>query len=175
MRWIASILLLGLVLAAATPARAEDDPRRAQVAAATADALDALRDDLLSAPVTADITVEEFVDRTEAHDQLAKALKRAEQIGGTRWLDDQTCQVRMELRGADLAETLVKIAAAHPREAGLPPDVLRERVAGLSELTFAATGMSTRAADRLRPGPDQPAWRGVADEAIGRSSTASPT
>lgn len=164
MRWIAAILLV--TLAPGLAAGAADDPRRAQVAAATADALDALRDEILSAPVTSEVTVEEFVARTDAHDQLAKALKRAEQIGGTRWLDDQTCQVRMELRGSELADTLVEIAAAHRGKAGLPPDVLRARVAGLSETVFSGTGMSTCAVDRLRPGPDDEAWHGVPADAI---------
>lgn len=164
MRWTAAILILSV--AGNMMVFAADDPRRAQVAAATADALAALREDLLSARVTAGITVEEFVEKTDAHDELAKALKRAEQIGGTRWLDDETCQVRMQLRGSELADALVQIAAAHPREAGLPPDLLRRRVAGLGQLTFAATGMSTRAVDGLRPAPDQEAWRDVPEDAV---------
>src|SRR5688572_21208799 len=127
MRWTAAILFLTLT---ASTALAADDPRRAQVAAATADALDALREDLLSAAVTADVSVEELVEKTDAHDEPARALTRAEQIGRARWLDDQTCQLRMELRGSELADTLVGIAAANEAEAGLPPDVLRERVAG---------------------------------------------
>jgi hypothetical protein len=147
-------------------ARAAGDTRRLQVAAATADALAALESDVLTAPVTPELDVRTFVERTRSRDALSRAVRRAEQIGGTRWLDDQTCQVRMELPGAVVADTLVGIAETYPREAGLPAEVLRRRVDGLRELTFAATGMSTGAVDRLRPDPDQPAWRGVPDGAV---------
>lgn len=163
MRLLAAILSMTI---AAGEAVAADEPRRAQVAAATADALGALQDDVLSTPVTADLTVAQFVDKTDSREALVKALRRAELIGGTRWPDDQTCEVRMELSGSELAEALVQIAAANPRAAGLPPDVLRARVAGLRERTFAATGMSTSAIDHLRPALDDEAWRGVADEAV---------
>ena len=165
MRWTAAILFLSFA-AGAVPAAETGDARRAQVAAATADALDALREKLLAASVTADVTVEEFIRRTDGHDELALTLKRAEQIGGTRWVDDQTCEVKMELRGSELADALVEIAADHPREAGMPPNILRKRVADLSEQTFGASGMSTRAVDRLRPDRDDEAWRGVPAEAV---------
>lgn len=163
MRWIAAILSLSLFTG---PTLGADDPRRAQVAAATADAIGSLREDVLSAPVTPDISVEEFVWKTDSADKLAKALRRAEQIGGTRWLDDQTCQVRLELPGSEVAEALIEIAAADEGAAGLTADVLRTRVAGLREMTFAATGMSTNAIDRLRPPGDQVEWRGVPEAVI---------
>src|SRR4051794_38815757 len=97
MRVLPSIVVL-LTLSLFTPARgiasAADDARRAQVAAATADATQALRHDVLSTSLTPDLTVDQFLQRTDSADQLAKALRHAEQIGGTRWLDDKTCQVR---------------------------------------------------------------------------------
>src|SRR5687767_1294368 len=94
------------------PSAPAADVRRAQVAAATADALDALEADVLSASVTPELTVAQFIDRTASRQALGRVLRRAEQIGGTRWLDDQTCQVRMELPGAAVADVLVQIAEA---------------------------------------------------------------
>jgi hypothetical protein len=163
MRCVVAMLFLSLLVG---PAFAADDPRRAQVAAATADALKSLREEVLSAPVTANLTIAQFIEETDARDELATALRRAEQIGGTRWLDEQTCQVRLELRGAEVANALVEIAEARRREAGLPADVLRDRIAGLREVTFAATGMSTNASERLRPAPDQTEWRGIPKDVI---------
>lgn len=160
-----SILLFAVVVLGPSWARA-DGGRRAQVAAATADALHTLEADVLSASVTPDFTVEQFVDRTGSREALARMLRGAEQIGGTRWLDDQTCQVRMEVSGGDVADMLLDVARAKPREAGLPADVLRRRMDRLRDMTFAATGMSTSAADRLRPSADDPAWRGVSDRAV---------
>lgn len=160
------ILTFVVSLLAAVPARGAADARRAQVAAATADALASLEAEVLHAAVTPDLTVEQFIVRTDARQALARTLRRAEQIGGTRWLDDQTCQVRMELPGGEIADALVQIAEAKPGEAGLPATVLRRRVERLREQTFAATGISTSAVDRLRPDPDQPAWRGIPDAAV---------
>ena len=159
------IVTFAVVLLAPAWARA-GDPRRAQVAAATSDALATLEADVLAALVTPDLTVEQFIRRTDSRDALARTLRRAEQIGGTRWLDDQTCQVRMELPGSAVADALVHIAEANPAEAGLPVEVLRRRVHGLREMSFGATGMSTGAVDRLRPDPEQPAWRSVPDRAV---------
>ena len=160
-----SVLVLIAVLttlAASERARAAGgDTRRAQVAAATADALAALEGEVMAAPITPDLDIRAFLQQTGSRDALSRALRRAEQIGGTRWLDDQTCQVRMELPGSVVADTVIAIAETNPREAGLPADVLRRRVDALREMTFAATGMSTGAVDRLRPDPEQVVWRGV--------------
>ena len=163
MRIVVALLFASLL---AGPARAADDPRRAQVAAATADALGSLREDVLAAAVTTNLTVAQFIEKTDARDELAKALRRAEQIGGTRWLDEQTCQVRLELPGEEVADALVEIAEARPADAGLPAGVLRKRVAALREVTFAATGMSTSASERLRPPADQAEWRGIPEGVV---------
>ena len=146
---------------------ASEDSRRAQVAAATADALGALERDVLAASVTPGVSVEQFLQKTRSRDAFDKTLRQAEQIGGPRWLDDKTCQVRLELPGGDVAEALVAIAQDHPGEAGLPADVLRDRLdRSLRDTTFAATGISTCASERLRPPPGQVAWRGVPEAAV---------
>src|SRR4051812_2282604 len=102
---VLSFMILALVVAASSARlhaaqNGEADARRAQVMAANADAIEALRRDVLNAPVTADMTVEQFVQRTDSRDALDRAIRRAEQIGGTRRLDDQTCQVRLQLPGS---------------------------------------------------------------------------
>jgi hypothetical protein len=163
---ILSVFALDLPMRLHAASTGEADARRAQVAAANADAVEGLRRDVLSSSLTPDMTVEQFVQRTDSRGTLDKTVRRAEQIGGTRWLDDQTCQVRLQLPGSEIADAIVEIAKAKPRETGIPADVIRQRVDKLRERTFAATGMSTGAIDRLRPRPEQAAWRGVPDADI---------
>lgn len=162
MRRVVAVIFLVLSLVPGI-LRAGDDMRRAQITAATADALESLRRDVLAAPVAPSLTVEQFISKTKSDDELAKMLRGAEKIGGTRWLDDKTCEVRLELPGGDVADALIAIAAAHPREAGIPADVLRERVDRLRETTFAATGISTSETEALRPLPGNTAWQNVSD------------
>jgi hypothetical protein len=163
-RHVVVILLAVLVMAALLRAAGEDT-RRAQVAAATADALASLRRDVAAAQIAPSLTVGQFLEKTKSDDDLTEVLREAEKIGGTRWLDDKTCQVRLELPGGDVADALIAIAAAHPREAGIPADVLRDRVDRLRETTFAATGISTCALEGLRPPPGNIAWQNVSEKA----------
>jgi hypothetical protein len=163
-RWFTSIF--AICLATTLIARAGDDTRRAQVSAATADALAVIQRDVMSTSITPKLTVEQFVEKTHSRDAVVKAVHRAEQIGGTRWPDEKTCQVRMELPGAEVADALVDIAKSRPDQAGLPVEVLRERLERMRDTMFGATGMSTCSLERLRPPPEQLAWRGVSDDAI---------
>jgi hypothetical protein len=93
-------------------------------------------------------------------------LHSADQIGGTRWLDDQTCQVRLEVRGADVARALLELADKHPKAVPVSLAVLRERLKSWNDRTFPATGSSTAGAavERLRPDDSQVAWRAVGDK-----------
>ncbi len=113
MRLMPTILVLFVLCAVAHSA--ETDPRRAQVAAATSNALAAIESKVLAASITPDLSVHEFIDRTDSHALLAKTIGRAEQIGGTRWLDDKTCQVRMELPGTAIADLLGDVANTKSR------------------------------------------------------------
>jgi hypothetical protein len=166
MRSLVTFFIAMLLCGPALCPAAAQVSNRAQVTAATADALTALERDVLAAAVTPDMTVAQFVEKTHSHQEFARTLRGAEQIGGPRWLDDKTCQVRLELPGADVADALVAIAAAHPREAGIPADVLRDRVDRLREMTFAATGVSTCASERLRPPAGQVAWHAVSEDGV---------
>ena len=68
---------------------AADEPRRTQIEAARADALAALRRDVLEARLNRDLTVGQFADRAAGgRDRVLAVVRDAEQIGGTRWLDE---------------------------------------------------------------------------------------
>ena len=152
-------LILALFLCGSVGAAAAEDPQRAQVSAATRDAVESLRQEILTAPMLADLTVGEFVEKAGASDSLQAALRKTEQIGGTRWIDDQTCIVRMQFSGDKLADTLIAIARDHPDRTPVPAGALERRLAGLRRRMFSAEGTSTAAKffDLRPPGP----WRDV--------------
>ncbi|MDB5172968.1 MAG: hypothetical protein JWN51_1741 [Phycisphaerales bacterium] len=160
MRPMTAVLLVCLLCAGA---RGQEDARRSQVAAAAADAYERLRLEVLAMPVAGDMTVQSLVDRTGGQVQLDAVLRSADQIGGTRWLDDQTCQVRLEVRGGDVARTLLALAEKNPKAVPVPLKTLRDRLKSWNDRTFPATGSSTagNAAERLRPDESQVAWRAV--------------
>lgn len=160
-------VLVVLVFALGSMALAQDakpDARREQVRAAEADALEALRREVLATPVLADLTVGEFVSRAGAEKALEQALERAQQIGGTRWIDDRTCIIRFELEGSAVADALVRAAAKAPDKSPLPPDALTKRLEKWKTRTFSATGASTAAQyimDIRPPADADPRWREI--------------
>jgi hypothetical protein len=158
------LMIIG-VLAMALAAPANEDARRAQVAAAAADASRRLEADVLAAPVSGNLTVADLADQTGSRAALAEVLRSAEQVGGTRWIDDQTTQVRLEVTGDAVAHTLLVAAAAHPQSLPISEKTLQAKLKDWKGRTFAATGSSTSApaADHLRPDPSQVAWQNVSD------------
>ncbi len=154
------LLLLPLLFACATAASraaaqpANDDARRqAQVHVATASALEKLRDDVGAARVAGDMTVHEFVRRTDSAAELDAALRDARQIGGPRWTDEQTCQIQLEIPGDAVARALSNIAAARPDRSPLRPEELARELKGWRNRSFSATGTSLAAnrVDVLKP------------------------
>jgi hypothetical protein len=151
-----------------TAAAARDE----QVVAATSRAVKQLLDDVAQTPIDSKITVGEFLQRTRGEDELLQTLQRAEQIGGPRWVDDQTCQVQLEIAGARVARALSQIAASKPQRTPVPPDVLEARLSDWRSRTFSSTGSSTAAerVERLAPAHDNgDEWANVSDEARRRA------
>jgi len=172
MRIRAIVILLSLTLATSAIAQA-DRAQREQVAAATAAAVRGLKEAVAKDTLAPGVTVGALLDRTNGQAKLTEALRRAEQIGGPRWVD-QTCQVRLEISGTRVAQTLVDIAAAQPKKSPIPPDVLAVKLKDWNKRTFSATGSSTGAAEieNVRPGGTGDAWLGVSDDARRRAVAA---
>lgn len=145
-----------------------------RVDAAIADARESLRQKVLAARVTPEISVGDLITRVSAADELGKALGTADQLGGPRWLGDQTVQVRLSIDGRRVAKALIEIVQNHPAQSPIPLDVLRGELQSFSDRSFSATGTSTGAADvaRLRPPPENRAWAGVTDADRRRALTA---
>ncbi|MGB7157811.1 MAG: hypothetical protein WBD40_07080, partial [Tepidisphaeraceae bacterium] len=154
-----------VLLAFATSAFAQADrPKRDQIAAATDAAVRGLNEAVSKNTLAQGVTVATLLDKTSGHDKLTETLRRAEQIGGPRWVNE-TCQVRLEISGTRVASALVQIAAAKPEWSPIPPDVLAVKLKDWNKRTFSATGSSTGAAEieHARPGGESGAWARVSD------------
>ena len=140
MKYLAVILTL---LCFTPLARAADDAAGAQVRAATKDAVANLLDEVSRVPLTRNLSVGEFVRRTNSADELAKVLQRSQQIGGPRWIDDNTCQIELQISGPLVAAALKRAAAANPRRAPLSVVEIERVVKNWDERSFSATGSAT--------------------------------
>ncbi len=155
-----------LALLCATMAKGQEIDRRAQVAAAKADALQSLQTEILSAAITPEITLKDLLDRIGAADEFSNSLGKARQVGGTRWLDDDTCQVRVEMDGKQVARTVLRLVEAEPKKSPLSIDTIHNRLSAWHQRSFTATGKSTGpgAVESLRPRGAHPAWNSVGDD-----------
>lgn len=164
MRWATLAILFCLPFAATV--RADDAVRRAEVSAATADAQESLRHDVLSTPIQNDLSVGNLLDQIGGIAALSGALVSGEQVDGTRWLDDQTVQIQLEIEGDTVAAAILKIAAQQPDRLPIPLAALREKLSQWKMRSFAATGTSTvqSAAEQLCPAACQQAWVGVGEQ-----------
>src|SRR6185437_16122509 len=164
-RW-AIWMMCVVALTAAMSIAQLPDPKRDQAAAATARAVDRLRAKIAAEPVGRGITVGDMLDATDGNDFLVKTLQRAQMIGGPRWLDDQTCQVRLEISGTRVAAALVQIANVNVSKSPIAPDLLAGRLKEWDNRTFSATATSTGSAvvDQVRPTEEGSPWAQVSDQ-----------
>ncbi|MEO6437310.1 MAG: hypothetical protein ABIP55_16325 [Tepidisphaeraceae bacterium] len=165
LRWSRLLVVLA-TLSLMSSVRAQD-ARRDQVAAANGRALEALRMQVSTEPIGAGVTVSDLLRKTNSGKTFDRVLARAQQIGGPRWIDAQTCQVRLEIAGPAVSRALVEIASLNRLESPVPPDVLQGRLKEWDRRTFSATGTSTGAAgaEQVRPIADGLAWSKVEDDA----------
>ncbi|MDD1763071.1 MAG: hypothetical protein LUQ59_12640, partial [Methanothrix sp.] len=172
-RLILFLLVAALIGQAAGRAYAGDDSSRDQISAATASAINRLRTDISAAQVTASLTVARFVQVTQSADDFDQILLQAQQIGGPRWIDDQTCQIKLEISGSQVALWIVSVASTRPQVSPLPAAVLQQRLSSWDQRTFSATGTSVSAekAQRIRPA-DGDVWISVDDDVRGKAVTA---
>src|SRR5437016_714524 len=116
MRVVRLMLVCSLALAGFVRAQdAASRDARDQIAAATGRALEALRGQVSAESIGPNLTVQDLLDKTNGTKKLMQTLRRAQQIGGPRWLDAQTCQVRLEIGGPMVRAALVNIAATDNR------------------------------------------------------------
>jgi hypothetical protein len=101
-----------------------------------------------------DLSVGQFLDRTQSTQRLINALQSAEQVGEPRWNDDG-CEVRLKIAGPRLVAELTAIASAAGAASPRPPMALAAELDEWEQRVFTATGTSIaaeRAADVPVPG-----------------------
>src|SRR4051812_25028594 len=136
-RFTAILLLLALA-----PITWAQDPSVVQVDAARSDALDALRREILAMQILPDATVQHLVERAGGEGVISRILTTAQQVGGPRWIEDQTCQVTISVDGEQLARALVDLAQSKPKALSVPPATLRDRLKRWKGRTFQSVGTS---------------------------------
>jgi hypothetical protein len=163
---LATMMTGSPTFAAGTEPAPAQIPASPQIAAALADAHEALLAQVTGAVITQNITVGEVLNRVGGQPNLDAVLAKAQQIGGTRWLDNDTAQIRLLVEGADVSKAVIESVDHMPGKSPLQPEVLRRAMARWPMRTFSATGISTGASDlnRLSPPADDPAWAAVGRE-----------
>jgi hypothetical protein len=157
-----------LIAAVSGSTLAQDDFRRSAVAAATDSAVQSLLDQIEPAPLVPGLTVKQFLDRTGGRQSLREYLAHSDPVGGARWLDDHTCQVRLEVSGTEIVSDLANIAVKHAAQSPIAAGDLPNLAQALSARWFAATGTSAAEGVTPVPPPDSP-WMAVPPDARRRA------
>jgi hypothetical protein len=142
----------------------EPPDRADQSFAATTNAVEKLYADNAQECLTPQLTVGQFVDATNGRDRLMQTLRRADQIGGPRWLDQQTCQIKLAIPGQQIATTLIGIAKDAGAKSPLPAEALAAKLKDWRTRTFIETGIAAARVERLRPSELPGSWRSVDQE-----------
>jgi hypothetical protein len=144
-------------------AQPDSETARAQLAAASANAIASLKDGIRNEHIRSDLTVGQFIEQTDASAALDQVLESA----GPRWIDNQTCQLRLEISGPKLSAALVAIAADRGARSPIPAPQLQQILNEWQKRSFGAVGTSVAAdkATRLKPSVAGSHWARVTDDA----------
>ncbi len=159
-----SALIFLLILAGAAPAA--PDPHDAQVDAAVGDAVERMRADIEVQRLSPDLSIADFLKQTGSGDRFDQTLHKADQIGGPRWIDNETCQVKLAIGSDRVRQTLIDIAQESGRTSPLPPDAMAAKLRIWDNRTFTAMGtsISAKRAELIRPAAFAAPWRQVPDD-----------
>jgi hypothetical protein len=81
--------------------------------------------------------------RTDSYDAFMATLRSADQIGGPRWIDENTVQVRLAITGPVLAASLITIANDAKDRSPVKPEELSPLLGAWAGRTFSAVGVSS--------------------------------
>ncbi|HEX8520697.1 MAG TPA: hypothetical protein VF669_00490 [Tepidisphaeraceae bacterium] len=157
------VMIVLLMAGGLVRAQASDD--RETIQAAGDNARQSLRQQIEEVRIQRDLTVGDLLKKLDAEDQLNRTLYKANQLGGPRWLNDQTCQVRLELPGSTVISSLKQLVNSNPKDSPVSASVIETRLRDLQQKTFCAVGSSTRGAVAGARAPGEEAWAGVPEEA----------
>lgn len=150
---------------AAEASQTPSNAQLAQVSAATSNAVDRLMEVINQQPLGTGYVVGDLVTQAQAQVPLRQILLQGQQIGGPRWVTNQICQVRLDIKGQQVADVLRDAAKAAGNKVTIPQATIEHGLADLEDFTFSATGSSTAAsaADQLAPSPDNAAWASISE------------
>jgi hypothetical protein len=118
-------------------------------------------------PLGRDMTVGRYLKKVVTGREILPAtLERAEMVGGPRWIDDQTVQVRLEINGQRVKEALIQISALQQFKSPYTPAFIAEAARAWENQVFTANGTSGGAAvvERVRPAAEDVNWASVNDQ-----------
>jgi hypothetical protein len=156
------------ILLAAGLSIAAGDPRQAVIAAAIDSAAQGLLEQIETQHITPDLSVGQFLDQTAGRDELRTDLAKSDPVGGPRWLDEHTCQIRLQVSGTEVVADLANIAQHHPDRSPIPPMSIPAVAGQLGSQWFTATGTSTTSTAAPLPPADSP-WANIPAEVRGRA------
>ena len=156
-------VILMLLLAAGSGARRERALMREVDAARRLVTRSHACADIEAQPLGADLDIGGFLKQTGSGDRFVQTLHRADQIGGPRWIDDQTCQVKLAIESERVRQALIKIAEESGRTSPLPPEAIEAKLRIWDGRMFTATGTSISAqrAEIIGPPNGPGPWRAV--------------
>jgi hypothetical protein len=176
-----ALLTTNLILAIATLASFGPEARaqmillaqaegRPQLAAARASAVQRLSADIQAEAITPSLSVGQLLQKSNSQPRLVEFIRQqSQQIGGPRWLDAQTCQMRLDIPATAVRRELLRIAAENAGSAPVSPDEIARDLRAWDARAFSATGTSTAAIEALRPPPGLASWRDVPQADIRRA------
>lgn len=155
---------IAVALGVSAPLRAIP-PGQAQVVAARANAVEKLLADVLDERISVDLTIQQFVEQTNGMSALNHAVLEADPVGGPRWVDDQTCLVKLSLPREKVVTVLTDLANLRSN-APVPAAAISKQLKYWQGQTFVATGisLSVERAQQLRPPAGLSGWQSVSDE-----------
>jgi hypothetical protein len=159
------------ILAAVLAARgavAGDDSRQAVIAAAVDSASQGLLNQIDSQAIVPGLTVGQFLNQTGGREELRSDLEKSDPVGGPRWLDEHTCQIRLQVSGTEVVADLANIAAHHRDRTPIAAMTIPNVAGQLGSQWFSATGASTSSSVAPMP-PADSAWINVPVEVRSRA------
>ena len=137
-----------------------------QLDAALNDARDLLREQILSYPLTSDLSIRDLIDRASAgSEDVTRVVDDAQQRGGTRWTTDSTCEIRLELPGNEVAAALHRLIEKNEAKIPSAREAIERGLDAIRNRRFSALGksLSEPALGKLQPGADAGVWRTLSE------------
>ena len=163
MRWTCFISLLLVATVSAQTTTPADAARSAQVAAAATDAVAGLFQQVESVVLGGSGTAGDLIKAAKAEAAILSTLGQARQVGGPRWLDESTAQVRLEISGQPVAQKLEAILTEANTKLPITLEQARPALSILSSRNFTASGSSAAASviGDVEPADSDRTWANV--------------